>query len=1347
MDQRHQTPNHDPHAFRTNYTFNNNSQNDQFNTFLSGDNESSFSQTWDTGAFAETNDSLNTFSQPNQTWQSNNFQQPPFSIPDYGISGRQYDQIYSRTPQSFDYTGFGSHAQQTLSTPAYDPKVGYQLPLGNQPQYTFSPSQNYQNVSSQSQTISPQALQHYPTPYSQPAPQKPQQQYPVQSNLTSAQRGIAASGNVALAPLDSQGWRSIVANLPGGISRRAVLVRDAATLSTSANAKKLKGSSFLSNNTVDLATTKEKGTGPWNLAREPVRKKLKVAGTGSNGPRSSTSLRETPTNESASSAESSSESGSEDDSDYDSGSTSEDEITMEEPSPLPPTRPSDPDKATEYDIIKAVWAKRNVVLSSAVIISALGEYWEIIKGIRDRWKSEGQSLQQAIDKKETTKTTEYRNRVDGKRRLLESCIRLTLKHGHKDIIERLGENPIMFVVLSQFLIDRTKENEYTGSFVTSILELMNRWLKIDQETLEKTKLDKLLPKLMKRGDAVVQDLAHKVLEKSGLTLDKAVPDGKAIQPQATKISTTNKSPVEGPRSSEPGTGTKRPRLSDPSAAPQTKKQAGSANSVSNAPKQMSLLDKRRQQAAKLDPKAAGKPSTTPAATEKVKTNHISAKPSAFFSSLQSASKKSSASKSGPSMVKGKDKLDATRVADGKGVVSTATSKPAFSFAETMANLNKSRDEAPIKIEESRPAETPEEKRKRLRKEQRRKLRVSFKPDNELTEIRLLEHDPEEELGHDDSMVRDVKDRKGEGQMLKMHKDLDLMDEDDDDYEPAEELPITWFIPTGVDFSVIEDGELERNCITRGGKVEVDSPEKGIQEQREMTKLLAVYPSLSDIPSSPREPQEFVTGELPGEETLGAPSQNIKDLEAEYYAARNAQQQQQQQQATAPMQGQMQTSDVSALLKLINSRPQAQQPHPPQPATQAPASGLEAIFAQFSQQQQQTPQAPMQPVTQQPPAYNLQAALAAMHMPNQVQPAYASTPQNQQPNLQTILAQFNQQPQAPMHNYGYSNAYQGGNDRKRQAEHDDQSNGNFGFGQGKRQKGPEKKMAEPADKRILAAKWLVEYHKHRSPAMPTRRWFINHLIIVCCHAICLPGPGKGSIPLEWLIEDFQDPGETATFVQHIKTGLQKLSENRNSLLVFSGGPTKKDRTELSEAASYFALTDRNNVQWAARANEYYQIPLAEPEVSSHIVTEDAAVDSYQNLLFSILRYYTILRRWPKHITLISHDFKKRRFIELHCRAIRWPLDRFTFVGIDPPEDVVPRLDLDIGEENKGFGSWQKDPYAAQLFLQDKREDRGWTEEQLLEVCHSGIPRSVGPLVFWRGGETKCEWYAQPLPWTK
>lgn len=112
----------------------------------------------------------------------------------------------------------------------------------------------------------------------------------------------------------------------------------------------------------------------------------------------------------------------------------------------------------------------------------------------------------------------------------------------------------------------------------------------------------------------------------------------------------------------------------------------------------------------------------------------------------------------------------------------------------MANLNKQAEAAPVKSEEIRKPETPEEKQKRLRKEQRRKLRVSFK-DDDLVQIREFVHDPEEELGHEDSQVRDVGDSKGEGQMLKMHRDLDLMDEDED-YEPPDEVLPDWVTPKG-----------------------------------------------------------------------------------------------------------------------------------------------------------------------------------------------------------------------------------------------------------------------------------------------------------------------------------------------------------------------------------------------------------------------------------------------------------------------------------------------------------------------------------------------------------------------
>ena len=173
------------------------------------------------------------------------------------------------------------------------------------------------------------------------------------------------------------------------------------------------------------------------MSREPVRKKLKRTSASSIASRpalSSTSSGGTPTADSVSSAESSSESDSEDDSEYSSGSDNESQ--NDEPSPLPQDRPTDPEKAIEYDITKAVWAKRSVALSGAVIRTALGECWEIFKTIRDNWKGDSASLQQAEETKDEHKVPHYKKRVEGQRRLLESCIRLTLKHGHKDIIER-----------------------------------------------------------------------------------------------------------------------------------------------------------------------------------------------------------------------------------------------------------------------------------------------------------------------------------------------------------------------------------------------------------------------------------------------------------------------------------------------------------------------------------------------------------------------------------------------------------------------------------------------------------------------------------------------------------------------------------------------------------------------------------------------------------------------------------------------------------------------------------------------------------------------------------------------
>jgi hypothetical protein len=44
------------------------------------------------------------------------------------------------------------------------------------------------------------------------------------------------------------------------------------------------------------------------------------------------------------------------------------------------------------------------------------------------------------------------------------------------------------------------------------------------------------------------------------------------------------------------------------------------------------------------------------------------------------------------------------------------------------------------------------------------------------------------------------------------------------------------------------------------------------------------------------------------------------------------------------------------------------------------------------------------------------------------------------------------------------------------------------------------------------------------------------------------------------------------------------------------------------------------------------------------------------------------RWPERITVVGYEMKRERFVSLHRAAIRFPADRFTYIGIDlDPKD--------------------------------------------------------------------------------
>lgn len=237
--------------------------------------------------------------------------------------------------------------------------------------------------------------------------------------------------------------------------------------------------------------------------------------------------------------------------------------------------------------------------------------------------------------------------------------------------------------------------------------------------------------------------------------------------------------------------------------------------------------------------------------------------------------------------------------------------------------------------------------------------------------------------------------------------------------------------------------------------------------------------------------------------------------------------------------------------------------------------------------------------------------------------------------------------------------------------------------------------------------------------------VEHLVVVAGHAIWLGGQTWRN-DSDWILEPHQ-LGQVATLVEHIKKGAELSSQRPRSLLVFSGGNTRSTAGVRSESESY-----ANLLELLARDDP----SLAKVSFTS----EEFARDSYENLIFSVARFYEVTGRYPRAISVVGFEFKKRRFIDLHRKAIRFPESKFSYHGVDPPDLEKTSL---VGEVENAKSHFEHDLYGCKdpELLAKKKSRNPSRRRHGYELSN---PQLAGLLDFCP--DTGDRIYDGVLPWT-
>ncbi|KAF4963753.1 hypothetical protein FSARC_8236 [Fusarium sarcochroum] len=500
------------------------------------------------------------------------------------------------------------------------------------------------------------------------------------------------------------------------------------------------------------------------------------------------------------------------------------------------TRPTDAAEAAAWDATGMVHIEQSVARTNSLIASRVQQAGEYLIKLRGEMNRAKQELDQAVkDKEPEAAIAKARHEFEQKKQILYRVLDATIEHADDAVLDNLGGHQKLVLSLVNALIMCIKASDFSGKFPKIVLELFTHF-PMTKRIAETTNFETVRKRFADKGDAEVKELVSEITAK--------VKKLKSSEPE-TSTGYTGTSASSRAKASKPGVEPSAKRGRDDEADTRTVKKIAvesSGNSLSRKLAQpkiqlqsasktsaaksaaSSILPGKPRPVAKSVPKPEVKPDTKAMGDDRAKTD----------SKPPRTETKSPAARNGTTPIS----------------TSSSTSSALSGIASLLDSINAPKAESPVAPKESNgpeTSETPEEKAKRLRKEARRKLRVTWKPESELVQVKIFQKEDAEDEGREMNMIRDAADDRSEGMVLKQRANVEEEEDDDDvPYQP-------WMGPVEIDLSRLPTDVRNKNFVTRGGNVTFTTDEQQRIAEREQRELMAIYAIPDDIPPTPKSP--------------------------------------------------------------------------------------------------------------------------------------------------------------------------------------------------------------------------------------------------------------------------------------------------------------------------------------------------------------------------------------------------------------------------------------------------------------------------------------------------------------